>query len=293
MPGSRSRLIILIAALITIAIWSGVMLPRGDVLNVTFLDVGEGLCTVLITPSGKCLVMDCGTSGRRNTESIGDRLVATYLQQHGIDTIDVAILSHPHEDHVSGYANLLEVKPAKLVLDIGAKHPSSLYRKFLKQVERSGARYRIAERGQVLDMGDGVKAEILNPDPNKTYSDLNNQAVVMRVTYREASFMLAADAEEEAEKDIVESSTDISSQVLQVGHHGSYSSSTNEWLEAVQPKIAIISCGYRNRYGHPAAETLERLKTANARVYRTDRHGAVECTTDGKTISVKTYKHYK
>lgn len=293
MPSSKSKLIIFIAALVALAIWTGTTFPRSDVLTVTFLDVGEGLCTVVITPSGKTMVMDCGTSSWRNNDSIGERLAATYLQQHGVDAIDVAVLSHPHEDHISGLGSLLAVKPAKLVLDIGAKHPSTYYREFLKQVEISGARYRIAVRGQSLDMGDGVRVEILNPGPNTTYSDLNNQSAVLRVTYKKTSFMLAADAEEEAERDIIESGADLHSQVLQVGHHGSRSSSSTDWLDAVRPKIAVISCGYHNRYGHPAPQAIERLQSSGARIYRTDRQGAVQLTSDGQTIRVETFKRLK
>lgn len=293
MPSKKNRLIILIAAVVTLAIWSSVTMIPADNLSVTFLDVGEGLCIVVITPSGKSLVMDCGTSSWRNNESVGERLTATYLQQHGIDSIDVAVLSHPHEDHISGFAGLLDIKPAKMVLDIGARHPSTLYRDFLMQVEKSGTKYRIAKRGQTLDMGDGVEIHILNPDPNRTYSDLNNQSAVLRIVYKKTSFLLAADTEEEAETDIINSVGNIQSQVLQVGHHGSRSSTSIEWLDAVKPSIAVIPCGYRNRYGHPSSQTIERLQSSGARIYRTDRHGAVRITSDGSTIRVETFKRRK
>jgi competence protein ComEC len=288
---SKGWRIVLVAAVAAAAIWSYAFLSGEHGLAVTFLDVGEGACTVIRTPSGKTIVVDCGTSSWRKPESVGKKLVAPYLQSLGVDTIDVAILTHPHADHVSGYAGLLRAKPARIVIDIGEKHASPHYTAFLKSVELCNATYRVARAGQLIDMGDGVSLRVLNPDPARAESDLNESSIVLRLTYGEAAFLLAADAGDDTERSILAGGAEVASQVLQVGHHGSAGSTSPEWLAAVKPKLAVISCGRRNEYGHPSRETTDRLRAFGVRTYRTDLHGAVEFTTNGKSISVRTFRH--
>ena len=282
--------IIAVLIILTISIWTTALLSSQKTLNVTFLDVGEGLCTVVRTPSGKILVMDCGTSSWGKNGVIGQKLVAPYLQSMGVDRIDVAVLSHPHSDHISGYPGLLKLKPANMVLDIGARHASPVYKRFLTTVKKSGADYRIAKCGQTIDMGDGVSVEVLNPKPIHNYTDLNNHSIAIRVIYKQVAFLLAADTGEEAELQMLESKMKLRSQVLQVGHHGSSDSSSLTWLQAVKPQAAVISCGYKNQYHHPSIETIRRLQNTGTRIYRTDRHGAVSFTTDGSVIRVNTIR---
>lgn len=285
----RPRLALIVAAIVTTAVWGYALRPVSPALTVTFLDVGEGLCTVVRTPAGKVMVVDCGTSSWRKSDTIGEKLVAPYLQSMGVDWIDVAVLSHPHSDHISGYAGLLRLKPPKLVLDLGAKHASPHYRAFLTEVKRSGAKYRTARSGQSIEMGDGVVVQVLSPDPAGLYSDLNNRSIVLRVVYGEVAILLAADAEGEAEERMLDSRAEVRSDVLQVGHHGAAAGTTPRWLGSVEPRIAVISCGHRNQYGHPSAEVLGRLEASGARIYRTDRHGAVSITTDGRTLKARTF----
>jgi competence protein ComEC len=236
------------------------------------------------------MVIDCGTSSWRKSQSVGDRLAAPYLSSLGVDTIDVAVLTHPHADHVSGYASLLAVKPAKLVLDVGAKHASPYYFRFLRAVKKCKATYRIAKRGQSIDMGDGVIARVLSPDPVEDYADLNDNSIVLRVTYKKVALMLAADAGEEVERRILHTGARVESQVLQVGHHGSARATSPGWLAAVNPRIAVISCGRHNEYGHPSRDVLDRLNSRGTRVYRTDRNGAVMVSTDGRTVRVRGWR---
>lgn len=287
---SKGWRIVLVAAIAAMAIWFYAFLSGERDLSVTFLDVGEGACTVIRTPSGRTVVVDCGTSSWRKPESVGEKLVAPYLQGIGVDTIDVAILTHPHADHVSGYAGLLSAKPARVVIDIGEKHASPHYTAFLKSVKRCGATYRVARAGQVIDMRDGVLLRVLSPDPARAESDLNESSIVLRVTFGRTAFLLAADAGDEAERSILAGGAEVAAQVLQVGHHGSASSTSPEWLAAVKPKLAVISCGRRNVYGHPSRETTDRLRAFGVRTYRTDIHGAVEFRTNGEAISVRTFR---
>jgi len=287
---NKSSLVLAVAGLITAAIWGYNYFPSQKTLTVTFLDVGEGLCVVARTPSGKTIVMDCGTSSWRDNESVGDKLVAPYLRSMGVDTIDLAVLSHPHLDHISGYANLLRAKPAKMVLDIGVKYKSPPYKRFLGSIKRANTTYRIARRGQIVDMGDGVAVQILSPDPGYDYPDLNNNSMVLRIVYKQAAFLLAADAEEDSEQHMLNAKSNVQAAVLQVSHHGSETGSSPEWLSAVKPKIAIISCGRRNKYGHPSVSVIRRLNSFGAKVYRTDKDGAVTVATDGSTMNVSSVR---
>jgi len=118
---------------------------------------------------------------------------------------------------------------------------------------------------------------------------LNNQSIALRLTYRNTAFLLAADTEAEAERDMLGTNLDFSAQVLQVGHHGSETSSTLDWLQAVRPKIAVISCARKSEYNNPDEEVVERLQEVGARVYVTGKHGAITITTDGQTIDVRAH----
>lgn len=287
---SKGWRIVLAAAAAAAAIWTYAFLSGGRDLTVTFLDVGEGACTVIRTPSGRTIVVDCGTSSWRRSETVGEKLVAPYLRSLGVGRIDVAVLTHPHADHVSGYARLLDVEPAAVVLDIGAKHASPHYKAFLRSVGHCGAAYRTARRGQVIDTRDGVKLRVLSPDPAEPAADLNDSSTVLRVTYGRTAFLLAADVGEETERSILAGGEAVASQVLQVGHHGSESSTSPEWLAAVKPSLAVISCGRHNEYGHPSRETTDRLNAFGVKTYRTDTNGAVQFSTDGRAISVRTFR---
>jgi beta-lactamase superfamily II metal-dependent hydrolase len=284
---NKPWIIIFIAGFVNIGIWIYALLPREPLLSLVFLDVGEGMCAIARTPSGKTMVVDCGTSSWRHSERVGEKLVAPYLHSLGIRKIDVAVLTHPHADHISGYSGLLRIVPAHRVLDIGAKHPSPYYTDFLKAIRGTKAIYHIARRGQVIDMGDGVKAQVLNPNPLQDYMELNDRSIVLRLVYGRVAFMITGDAGEQIEHSMILAGKPLRSQVLQVGHHGSEEASSPEWLSAVNPTVAVISCGRNNEYGHPSREVISRLQSRGVRVYRTDVHGAVAFTTNGTTITVR------
>lgn len=141
-----------------------------------------------------------------------------------------------------------------------------------------------------MDMGDGVVATVLNPDPTRHYIDLNNNSIAIRLTYGKIAILLAADDGFDAEESMLSSKMAVRSQVLQVGHHGSATASSPEWLAAVKPQIAIISCGVHNEYHHPSPDTVKRLMAYGAIVYRTDRNGAVTVTTDGATVNAEPFR---
>ncbi|MGQ9454572.1 MAG: ComEC/Rec2 family competence protein [Armatimonadota bacterium] len=283
-------LIVLLALVVTVAIWTYALLPTAPRLTLTVLDVGEGLCAVLKTPTGKIIVVDCGTSSWRNNEAVGPKLAAPYLQSLGVNVIDLAVLTHPHSDHISGYSALLKLLPAKTVLDIGPSPNCPGYREFVNTVRKCRARHYIAQRGQAFKSPDGVSIHVLNPNRSITYDDLNNKSIVLRVSYKRATFLLAGDIEESAESEILGSGIKLRSDVLLVGHHGAKETCSPPWLTAIKPRIAIISCGRGNNYGHPSPSVIRRLRSLNVHVFRTDKNGAILVSTDGKRLLVRTFR---
>lgn len=287
---SRVRVIGFVG-LAALVLWTSLFLTRPQNMEVTFLDVGDGLCTVVRTPAGRTLVMDCGTSSwRENSPTIGSKLVGPYLRRLGVDSIDVAVLSHPHSDHDCGFPGLLKIAPAGLVIDCGVRSKSPEYVAFLKAVKACHARYRTARRGQVIDMGDGVQATIVDPPPGVCYADLNDRSMVLRLTYKGVAVLLTGDASEPAEQEMVKSGMNVHAQVLQVGHHGSRQATSAVWLAAVRPSVAVISCARRSRYHFPSRVVLGRLRSCGARTYVTGQCGAVTVTTDGRTLRVDTVR---
>lgn len=287
---NRNR-IIAAASLLALAVWLSLAFSAPRPLEMTFFDVGDGLCVLVYTPSGRSLVMDCGSSSWRNDSIVGKKLVVPYVQSLGLDSIDVAILSHPHADHASGFPGLLKQKPAGLVIECGADYDSPENEAFDKAVKKCKAKRRIAHRGQSLDLGDGVRAEILHPKQGAKYEDLNDHSIVIRITYKQFSALLTADATQVAEEDILDSGVDVRAQVLQVGHHGSQSATSPRWLAAVQPSVAVISCSKRSRYGFPSKKVTQRLDSFGVKTYTTARCGSVTISTNGGTIDVHTRKY--
>jgi competence protein ComEC len=277
---------IVVATLLAVTVWAQALLPHSGNLEITMMDVGEGLCIVVRSPDRHILVMDCGTCSWRNNSAVGTSVVVPYLRSLGADHIDIAVLSHPHADHMSGFRGLLKQIPARLVLDSSEGHTKS-HNAFLSHVRRSGAEYRIARRGQAIELGGGAVAQVLSPAQGKDHQDLNDASIVLRLVYKDTSVLLQGDAAEDAEHEILESRAGVRSNVLQVGHHGSRKSTSPRWLGAVKPQVAIISCGRKNIYGHPSRETLTRLTASGAKIFRTDRQGAISLTSDGRTIRVR------
>lgn len=282
--------ILAVLAVLAVVIWCGGFFIVPQRLEVVFFDVGEGLCAVIITPSGKTMIVDCGTSSWRQPQQIGEKVVLPYLRKRGITSIDVAMLTHPHSDHISGFPVLFEYVRPKIVMDIDNDHNSAEYDMFLHSVKNSGGEYRIMRTGQRLDFGDGVTADILSAGKQNTLYDLNNQSAVVRIHFKETAVLISADAEEETERLILSRTHDVKSQVLLVGHHGSESATTAQWINAVSPSVAVISCGRNNEYGHPSDSVVERLEMMNVRVYRTDVHGAVSIMSDGTSVTASPHK---
>jgi len=255
--------------------------PRADGrLHVAVLDVGQGDAIVLHSPLGRALVLDAGP--RRDGFDAGEAVVAPYLWGVGVRSLDALVLSHADGDHVGGAPFLARTFSPRSIWEGPAPLRDPRHRALDRELEQAPA-YRLALRSGGKLAWDGVELEVLTPAQTRApLRSGNDESVVLRVRYRAASFLLTGDLTAAGEARAAVGVSDV----LKVGHHGSRTSSTAGFLGRVRPRLALISVGDRNSFGHPHPETLERLARSRASVRRTDRDGAIEVTTDGSTIVI-------
>jgi competence protein ComEC len=245
-----------------IEVWP-IVRPADGRLRVTVLDVGQGDAIVVELPDRRTLLVDAGPGGRMRLD-VGERVVAPYLWNRGVMRLAGVVTTHGDQDHAGGMAAI-----ARLFTTAG----------------HGGAASGPEPAGPTESMS-GVRIVSLNPLAGTDALRANERAVVLRLEYGLASFLLTSDIGAPAERAMLAARVPLEATVLKVGHHGARASSTPEFLAAVRPSLAVISVGARNAYGHPAPETLARLAAAGARVLRTDRDGAVIFETDGRVLTV-------
>ncbi len=251
-------------------------------LSVDFLDVGQGDAALIVSPTGKAVLIDAGPRG-------SGKIVRAAMRRRGVQRLDLVLISHAHADHVGGVLELLDQVPIGRYLDPGLPHTSALYRRTLEALARKGVPMHTARAGQTIRLGGGAVLRLLAPSLplfHGTRSDLNACSVVARLEYGAVSVLFTGDAEQPTEARLRQRH-DLRSTVLKVAHHGSRYASTPAFLARVKPRIAVISVG-KNGYGHPAAQTLRRLAVIGAEIYRTDLDGTVSITTDGRKLTVST-----
>ncbi len=273
--------------------------PEPKTLRVTVLDVGQGDCICVQTPSGRVLLIDGGgandesAGAHERRDAVGERVVLPFLRYEGINRVDVLVLTHPHGDHVGGLPAVLRDEEIGAVLD-GTRlpYPSPSYTEFLRLVRQKRIPYAHAARGMTINLGDGVRADVLNPPadgfPYGTGGDdatVNNYSAVLLLTDGRTRFLLTGDAETAAEDAIEAAAPDLSADVLKVGHHGAGNATGDSWLARVRPRFAAISCGAHNVFGHPAPATVARLAAHHVQTYCTAWNGAITFVSDGRTVT--------
>lgn len=252
--------------------------PSAGALQIAYLDVGQGDSSFIHLPDGESILIDAG-----NQEN-GQEIVQ-YIQSTGEDTLDYVIATHPHADHIGGMAEVIQAFEVENVYMPEVSHTSQTYGNLLDTMEAEGLTTLTAKAGEVLFDDGTLRAEFLAPISD-SYSGLNNYSAVLKLSYGDKAFLFMGDAEEEVEREILENGADISADVLKVGHHGSDTSSTREFIEAVEPSHAVVSVGEGNSYGHPSSATLETLSDIGADIWRTDEKGTIVVTCDGEDIAV-------
>ncbi|MGH7523735.1 MAG: DNA internalization-related competence protein ComEC/Rec2, partial [Gemmatimonadales bacterium] len=252
-------------------------------LALLFLDVGQGDAALIRTPRGHWIEVDAGPIGEGY--DAGRRVVAPMLARQGAKRIDVFVLSHAHRDHVGGAAAVLDRVTTSVAIEPGELFADSAYDTWLDALHAHHARWRPTRAGTTWSL-DGVRFDVLHPPSPwaREGEDLNEDSIVLEVEFGDFKALLMGDAGFVAESALAGRLPRVN--VLKVGHHGSRTATSAAFLSAVEPQAAIVSVG-RNRYGHPAPETLDRLTQAGVEVWRTDHEGTVTVLTDGRTFTVK------
>ena len=270
-----------IAALL---LWLRVASGPDGLLHVYFLDVGQGDSTLIVTPSGRQVLVDGGPDGDRVSQELAEAL-------HGGDrSLDLVVMTHLDSDHSQGLLEVLDRYTVGAVLTGPPSTSSAMAAQWERRLRQHDVTAIVVRQGHALRLDEDVELAVLNPPLDRMFGESNNDSVAMRLTYGSVSVLLAADMEADAERRLLNDGALQRSAVLKAGHHGSATSTTQAFLKAVEPSIAVISAGLENPYGHPAPEVLRRLEAAvgDGNVYRTDRHGTVELVSDGATIQVRT-----
>ena len=251
-------------------------------VEINFIDVGQGDCCIVFTPNKKCLIFDTG-GVREKIFDIGDRVVVPYLKHENIREVEKIFLTHVHEDHSGGAGAIIKKFPVGEIITAG--EPASEYANIFGISEEKLKNLRAGQRGEKFFI-DGVEVEIIFAPKVGTGNEISN---VYKIRYGGITFLITGDLVKEIESEILAEKIDVKSTILKVGHHGSATSSSEEFLRAVAPKCAVICVGYGNNFGHPRAEVLERLKKIHAKIFRTDTDGLIKFKTDGKNLTVKTF----
>lgn len=247
-------------------------------LEVHFIDVGQADC-ILVKNNNNAMLIDAGNNDD------GD-IIKSYLKEQNITRLDYVIGTHPHEDHIGGLDIVINNYDIGTIIMPRKTTTTKTFEDVVKAVKNKGLVITNPVVGTKYALG-GAEFTILAP--NKDYGDeLNNYSVGVRLVYRNNSFVFTGDAEAEAEKDIMATGLELKADVLKLGHHGSSTSTSSQFLKTVSPKYAVITCGKDNDYGHPHKETMEKVK--NIDVYRTDEQGNIIAISDGNNITWNTKK---
>ena len=246
-------------------------------LQFHFIDVGQGDSSLIITPKGKTILIDAGDEAHA-------KKVLSYVREQGIEKLDLVIATHPDADHIGGMDKVIKNFDIDVFAmpDVSAK--TNQYKQIQRELKAKKMKTTRLYQGDEVQIDDDIDFEILSPVKGKKYDDTNEYSIVAKIVYKDTSFILMGDATMENEVDIINNVPDINIDVLKLGHHGSSTSSSDYFITKTSPKIAIISCGKNNKYGHPHQEVMRVLKKHGVTPYRTDEMGDIVITSDGKEI---------
>lgn len=276
---------------LTIISWSVVLASSSSRLKISFYDVGQGDAIYIRIPKNLDIIVDGGPK---------DTILSKLSQDMPFydRKIELVILTHPHADHVTGLVHILERFEVEQILYSDVSYTSSIYSEWRKLIKEKNIPISLAHAGQIIKLGQ-ARMYILHPTSSfveKKVQNLNNTSIVGRLVYGKTVFLLPGDIEKEIEAKLVkkyQANNLLRADVLKVGHQGSKTSSSPEFIALVDPTYAIIPVGANNKFGHPHPQTIETLDKANAKILRTDVHGDIKCWSDGEKVNCNYSKTFQ
>ena len=248
----------------------------GDTLRVNYIDVGQGDSIFIQLPNKETMLIDAGEAYEADN-------VINYLNNLGIKKIDYVVGTHPHTDHIGGLEEVINTFDVGAIYMPKVSSNSKTFEDLLTTISNKGLKVKTAKSGVVVLSEDNLKLEFIAPNSDN-YSNLNNYSAVLKLTYLDNTFLFMGDAETLSEDEIT---SDVDADVIKVGHHGSDSSSSVEFVKKVSPEYAIIMVGEGNSYNHPYQSIIDRYESVGAKVLRTDLDGNIVCDSDGVDVTCK------
>jgi len=256
---------------------------KNNNLEVSFINVGQGDAIFIKTPEKHQIIIDFGSS-----QGINDlnKKIPWWNKK-----IDLVIITHPHDDHIIGLIQIIKTYKIKNIIYTGIIFDSPAYLELIEEINKKNISLLIPQKDQSIKLGENCSLDILSPWEsffNKKIENLNNSSIIGQLDCKNSKFLFMGDAEIEIENEILKKELNIKSDVLKIGHHGSITSSQQEFLEKVDPKIAVIMVGKNNKFNHPSLRILKRLEKLKIKTFRTDLDGTITIISDGKNIYEKT-----
>ena len=271
-------IVVLLAGYFGIDLTQDSKVPKDSKLMISYMDVGQG-DAAYIKVNGNDILIDAGP--RSNSKELLEQLKAK-----NIDDFELVIATHPHEDHIGGMVDVFKEYEVKAFYSPKITHTTKTYENLVKAVKDEGLKTKELKGGMVIDLGEGAKFEVFTPQKSE-YEELNDYSPIMKLSFGDTSYLFTGDAEEEVESEVLKNNFPLSSDVLKAGHHGSSTSTSASFLNAVNPSICVISAGINNNYNHPNPTTLKKLQKNKCIIYRTDKLGDILLISDGTTIKKK------
>lgn len=260
---------------IAILIFSGCFKTINTGLKISCINVGEG-DSILIQYNSKNFLIDGGPLD-------GSDNLLKYIRSEGIDNFSCIFITHPHEDHIGGLPRILSKYKVNNIFSSGSSSDSPAYVKLIDLIKQNNIKCEVLKNGDKIIIDKNFFFQVLSSE-NSNKDNLNNDSLVLKLTFENNTFLFMGDAEKEIEDNLLESKINLKSDVIKIAHHGSSTSTSNEFLDAVSPKIALISCGLNNSFNHPSKIITNEFKNRNILFFRTDIDGTIELYSDGNKI---------
>ncbi len=280
-PRIRRTCVAIFVSILFVVSFHG-LAARHECLNIIFFDVGQGDAAFIQFPDGKNMLIDGGACN--DFSNAGQRHVIPYLKRQGVRRIDVLALTHADNDHIGGFPYILRHIKVARVIDTGYAADHEFYRDYRHLIDSLNIKYRAVKAGEIVLEAHKYGVFVFNPDDSLQYNDINNASLVLKVIYGDVSFLFTGDIEGQAEEHLLRYADALQCDVLKVAHHGSKTSSIEEFLRYTNPAFAVISVGAYNRFNHPSTLVIDRFKKYGTQIIRTDENGAVIFKSDGKSI---------